>query len=753
MKKSLFLFVAAMFCLYSNSQIYLPVNPTQYGVNINRAKALIASHITVLSDTNSLHSTDTTAQWGLYNGKLYWHYGYWRPMGTLVTSSRFGYTGEDELADGARQFNGNGYSFGISNTNSFVIQGQSIELYSSYSGILGRLIISGGVAELDGGDYKVSATSAYSYMSGPNGYISVNGNNLYRSVYVGGGEALTYFPNRNLSNGSVDTLATMGYVSGTLSGYVSSSGSYSNPSWLSALAWSKIVNTPTTISGYGITDAASLSANTFTGTQTAPSFTMTGTGGSGALKVKYQSSNPTTASSEAAIYVDNSGRLTWRKQSNGAVVAINGVGTINFPNAYTFPSAVGSSTSTVITDYSDNNYYQFNTFNGYGANMSALGGTKIAGAVSITDGSNRVDYGILNSSPLFIRRSSGSNSSSLNMILPTPDQPYTYPTAQYIWRFPSDEYDATFASRAWVNSQGFLTSAGATPGIADVMNVGQAISTFSLGDNDGNIYMSLSSPTNDNYAKLKTYTNGYGGMSTRLYLDDGRAFLGWSPDENSGQEDAYVFVNNRQSDETNQTISLHAPIGVYNHTNYFSVGYNDNSPEVSPERGFIAYDGTNRIAWLGDNSERYNGNNFFIDDANSIAYLRNTGSTIKVGINKTDPTKNLDINGSSNLGGAVYYKSALTGDADYTVGVNDYLIDRSEYSAVHTIILPIASDNIGRKLLIYSGTTYGVKFSEDIKEFNGNTFTAGTTAYGTIEIMSVNSSWVVISTSSTLIPD
>lgn len=37
--------------------------------------------------------------------------------------------------------------------------------------------------------------------------------------------------------------------------WVSLSGSYSNPSWITALAWSKITGTPTTLAGYGITDA------------------------------------------------------------------------------------------------------------------------------------------------------------------------------------------------------------------------------------------------------------------------------------------------------------------------------------------------------------------------------------------------------------------------------------------------------------------------------------------------------------------
>ena len=36
--------------------------------------------------------------------------------------------------------------------------------------------------------------------------------------------------------------------------YVSLSGSYSNPTWLTGLAWSKISSTPTSLAGYGITD-------------------------------------------------------------------------------------------------------------------------------------------------------------------------------------------------------------------------------------------------------------------------------------------------------------------------------------------------------------------------------------------------------------------------------------------------------------------------------------------------------------------
>lgn len=50
----------------------------------------------------------------------------------------------------------------------------------------------------------------------------------------------------------------------TLSGYgitdgVSTSGSYSNPGWITGLAWSKVTGTPSTLTGYGITDGVSTS--------------------------------------------------------------------------------------------------------------------------------------------------------------------------------------------------------------------------------------------------------------------------------------------------------------------------------------------------------------------------------------------------------------------------------------------------------------------------------------------------------------
>ena len=44
-------------------------------------------------------------------------------------------------------------------------------------------------------------------------------------------------------------------------GDIVSSGSYNNPSWITSLNWNKIASTPTTLSGYGITDGVSTSGS------------------------------------------------------------------------------------------------------------------------------------------------------------------------------------------------------------------------------------------------------------------------------------------------------------------------------------------------------------------------------------------------------------------------------------------------------------------------------------------------------------
>lgn len=58
-----------------------------YGIQYNRIKPSIVLHLPVLSDTNSLHTTDTSAQIGIYHGKIYFHSGYWQDITSGFFSS------------------------------------------------------------------------------------------------------------------------------------------------------------------------------------------------------------------------------------------------------------------------------------------------------------------------------------------------------------------------------------------------------------------------------------------------------------------------------------------------------------------------------------------------------------------------------------------------------------------------------------------------------------------------------------------
>lgn len=66
----------------------------------------------------------------------------------------------------------------------------------------------------------------------------------------------------NGRNGVVVPLAG-DYTAALVTNAVSVIGSYSNPAWITALAWSKIGTTPTTIAGYGITDPIVLTSGTY----------------------------------------------------------------------------------------------------------------------------------------------------------------------------------------------------------------------------------------------------------------------------------------------------------------------------------------------------------------------------------------------------------------------------------------------------------------------------------------------------------
>jgi hypothetical protein len=58
--------------------------------------------------------------------------------------------------------------------------------------------------------------------------------------------------------------ATVATTADAVTNGLYSTGNYSDPTWLSGLAWNKLLNTPTSLSGYGITDPVVLTSSSYT---------------------------------------------------------------------------------------------------------------------------------------------------------------------------------------------------------------------------------------------------------------------------------------------------------------------------------------------------------------------------------------------------------------------------------------------------------------------------------------------------------
>jgi hypothetical protein len=186
---------------------------------------------------------------------------------------------------------------------------------------------------------------------------------------------------------SSSATVTWGDIAGkptTVSGFgltdaVATGSSYSNPAWLTSLAWSKLTGTPTTISGYGLTDAASLSsANTLSmsGAASTPGMRYTGnlyTGGSTSTNMPFAywdgstcSGGAATAPTGATNGFNTSGTLFGINVCSGmtfdAVTLLsawhNGVRRFNiFGDRLTWYTTNGGSAGSVVYDYLSSQFY------------------------------------------------------------------------------------------------------------------------------------------------------------------------------------------------------------------------------------------------------------------------------------------------------------------------------------------------------------------------------------------------------------
>jgi hypothetical protein len=185
---------------------------------------------------------------------------------------------------------------------------------------------------------------------------------------------------------------------GTVTNGVYTTGSYSNPSWITALAWSKITSTPTTLSGYGITDGVStggsysnptwitsLAGSKITGNISGNAGTATAIAGGAANKIVYQLGADTTGFIDAPTTSNT--YLKWSGTAFGwDTVAAGSGGTTT--NAVTFNNSGSGDASGTTFDGSVARTISYNTLGA--ANSGA--NTNITSLDSITGGISSPDF-------------------------------------------------------------------------------------------------------------------------------------------------------------------------------------------------------------------------------------------------------------------------------------------------------------------------------------------------------------------------
>jgi hypothetical protein len=176
-----------------------------------------------------------------------------------TTSSELAQVISDETGSGALVFANSPNFSGTVNAESLTISGDLTVNGSTTT-------INSTTLTVDDKNIELGSVATPTDTTADGGGITLKGSTDKTFNWVDATDAWTSSEHLDLADGKVikfngtQVLSATEFIgnAATVTNGVVTTGSYSDPSWITSLAWSKISTTPTTLSGYGITDAQPL---------------------------------------------------------------------------------------------------------------------------------------------------------------------------------------------------------------------------------------------------------------------------------------------------------------------------------------------------------------------------------------------------------------------------------------------------------------------------------------------------------------
>lgn len=287
---------------------------------------------------------------------------------------------------------------------------------------------------------SVATTGAYSDLSGkptiPSAQVNSDWNSASGLSQILNKPTLGTAASQNSSafaTSAQGTKADSAVQPAGLSGYLQSSGSYADPSWLTSLGWGKVSSTPTTLAGYGISDAyPSSNPSAFvstSGARSALSITTSGTSGAstynsttGVLNVPQYANSGGAVTSVAASSSDitvggspitSSGTLTFALPSVGTPGTYSGVTTdakgrvsAGTTRSFSAPTFSGITTAAQISTTRDAEVmYDIDAT----VNISLLAGQSVTATLKYADNSG------MSTNPVTVSSQTAQNSGVLGL--------------------------------------------------------------------------------------------------------------------------------------------------------------------------------------------------------------------------------------------------------------------------------------------------------------------------------------------------